>query len=199
VIATSFSQKIKFIGGLTVALAVGLFVWNVTSAKKTDGVLESFGQVTAEQLAATGLIDQDHQPMAAESLTGRVWLVNFFFTSCTGPCPLMTSKMAVVMQKFPQLNALSITSDPETDTPEVMKAYAAKFNADLSRWHFARGEDDKVQNFAVKVLKLPLGEEPDSHSARIALIDGRGRLVGWYDSQDSDGINRLSADIAASL
>ncbi len=196
---TSFFTKTKVAGVLTIALALGFFVWNVTSSKKNDRVLESFGKVTAEQLAATGLVDQDNQPMAAESLKGRVWLVNFFFTSCTGPCPLMTSKMAVVMQKFPNLHALSITSDPETDTPEVMKAYAAQFNADLSRWHFARGDDDKVQNFAVKVLKLPLGEEPDSHSARIALIDGHGSLVGWYDSQDRDGINRLSADIAASL
>jgi protein SCO1/2 len=179
---------------MIVLAALGWLIWNMAKSKPAMEP-QGFDQVTPEQLASTGLMDQDGRPLAAESLRGQVWIVNFFFTSCTGPCPLMTSKIALVMQKFPALHALSITSDPETDTPEVMKSYALKFKADLSRWHFARGEDEKVQNFAVKILKLPLGEEPDSHSARIALIDSKGQLLGWYDSQDSDGIDRLIADV----
>ncbi len=192
------TKYLRILGVSVLTVVAGIGLWQVF-APKPSASLEGFGTVTPGEVAATELVNQDHQVLVADSLKGQVWLVNFFFTSCSGPCPLMTSKMALIMKKFPQLHALSITSDPETDTPEVMKTYASKYDADLGRWHFARGEESRVKHFAVQILKLPLGEEPDSHSARIALIDRRGQLIGWYDSQDQQALTQLAADVASSL
>ena len=150
-----------------------------------------YGEMTGNY-AFTG---QDGQNFQTNSMLGSTWLVNFFFTSCHGPCPLMTSQIAAVMAKYPDLKALSLTTDPETDTVQVLKAYAEKFKANSDRWTMARGEGKTMQQFGQDVLKLPVGEVPDAHSARIVLIDKMGQIRGWYDSQEPGFSSKISADL----
>jgi len=141
--------------------------------------------------------DQNGQPFSTAGMNGRMWLVNFFFTSCNGPCPLMTSKMAALMNEHPNLHALSLTTDPETDTTDVLKAYGEKFKADTKRWTMARSEEKNLERFGQDVLKLPVGETPDAHSTRIVLIDAKGQIRGWYDSQEPDVVSVLSTAISS--
>ncbi len=101
------------------------------------------------------------------------------------------------MAKYPGLKALSLTTDPETDTVQVLKAYAEKFKADASRWTMARGEEKTLQQFGQDVLKLPVGEVPDAHSARIVLIDKMGQIRGWYDSQEPGFLAKLTTDLSS--
>jgi len=152
-----------------------------------------YGEMTGNY-AFTG---QDGQTFQTNSMLGSTWLVNFFFTSCHGPCPLMTSQIATVMAKVPDLKVLSLTTDPETDTVQVLKSYSEKFKADSSRWTMARGEEKTLQQFGQDVLKLPVGEVPDAHSARIVLIDKMGQIRGWYDSQEAGVVAKLSSDLNA--
>lgn len=140
---------------------------------------------------------QDGQTFQTNSMLGSTWLVNFFFTSCQGPCPLMTSQIASVMAKYTDLKALSLTTDPDTDTVQVLKTYADKFKADSSRWTMARGEEKTMQQFGQDVLKLPVGEVPDAHSARIVLIDKMGQIRGWYDSQEAGFLAKLTTDLSS--
>ena len=106
----------------------------------------------------------------------------------------MTSQVASLLTKHSKLHALSLTTDPETDTVPVLKAYADKYKADPTRWAIVRGDEKTLQHFGQDVLKLPVGEVPDAHSARIVLIDSQGQIRGWYDSQDPKIVARISSD-----
>jgi cytochrome oxidase Cu insertion factor (SCO1/SenC/PrrC family) len=167
-------------GALIAAVAVFFLVAKTPRASDTSRE-EVYARTQPGDFAAPGFIDQDGQPFDPGSLPGKRWVINFFFTSCPGPCPMMTQKIAHMLSKDPDLRALSITSDPAVDTPAVMKAYGEKFKADFSRWSFVTGKPDAVREFSAKVLKLPLGEIPDSHSQRVAIINAAGGIVEWKD------------------
>lgn len=147
-----------------------------------------FGELTGNYTFSTSL----GETFATSQMTGKTWLVSFFFTSCHGPCPLLNAQIAAILAKNPDLHALSITVDPETDMPEVLRDYAVQFKADPSRWIFARTEESNMIKFGQDVLKLPVGEEPDAHSPRIVLIDPKGQLRGWYDSQEPGVIELIN-------
>ena len=176
--------------------SAGLFAGISFYITKKDlrGARNTSVPVYGEMTGNYGFTGQDGQNFQTNSMLGSTWLVNFFFTSCHGPCPLMTSQIASVMAKYPGLKALSLTTDPETDTVQVLKAYAEKFKADGSRWTMARGEEKTLQQFGQDVLKLPVGEVPDAHSARIVLIDKMGQIRGWYDSQEPGFVEKLIGD-----
>ncbi len=143
--------------------------------------------------------DQNGRDFQTATMTGQVWLVNFFFTSCQGPCPLLTAQIAGVMAKETSVHALSITTDPETDTQTVLQDYAKKFKADPNRWVFATADRAEMVSFGQSVLKLPVGESPDAHSPRIVLIDKQGKIRGWYDSQDPKVRDNILKDLKTIL
>jgi protein SCO1/2 len=132
-------------------------------------------------------------------MAGKIWLVSFFFTSCDGPCPLLNAQVASILSKHKDLRALSITTDPDTDTTEVLAKYAQNFKADHSQWLFVRTDQDSMIKFGQNALKLPVGEEPDAHSPRIVLIDKNGQIRGWYDSQEPDVVKSISKDLESLL
>lgn len=166
----------------------------IITKKDTVGTRSANVPVYGEMTGNYTFTDQEGQTFQTNSMRGQTWLVNFFFTSCHGPCPLMTSKIATVMTNFPNLRALSLTTDLETDTVEVLKDYSNKFKADPTRWTMARGQEKTLQHFGQDVLKLPVGEVPDAHSARVVLIDKLGQIRGWYDSQEPGFVAKLTAD-----
>ena len=143
--------------------------------------------------------DQNGHDFPTAGMTGHVWLVNFFFTSCEGPCPLLTAQIASILAKETSVRALSISTDPETDTKDVLQAYAKKFKADPARWVFATADQAEMISFGQTVLKLPVGETPDAHSPRIVLVDRQGQIRGWYDSQDPMVRENILKDIKAIL
>lgn len=139
--------------------------------------------------------DQQNEDFSTDEMPGRVWLVSFFFTSCDGPCPLLNAQLASILSKNKSIHGLSITTDPETDTTEVLAKYAQNFKASHDQWIFARTDEDSMIKFGQGVLKLPVGEEPDAHSPRIVLIDKEGHIRGWYDSQEPGVVAAISKDL----
>jgi protein SCO1/2 len=142
-------------------------------------------------------------------MKGKVWVVDFFYSSCPGPCPALTSRLSEVHQEFSgdaRVGFLSVSSDPEKDTPEVLRAYATKFKAD-DRWHFLTGPKGRVYDLANNGFKLSLKEVPDapepiSHSTRLALVDREGWVRGFYEGvgeESSSAGRRLKEDIEALL
>lgn len=148
------------------------------------------------------LTDSDGAAFTQDRLQGKVWVVDFIFTTCTGPCPVMTGRMAALHSRFggnDRVRLVSISVDPATDTPPVLKAYAASIGADTARWHFLTGPDAEVQRLAREGFKLGSGDTPLLHDTRFVLVDARGRVRGYYTGTNPGEVDRLSRDIGALL
>ena len=151
-------------------------------------------------IAPFSLTNQNGVVITLDDLRGQVWLADIIFTRCPGPCARMTRQMAsiqVALPKDSQAKLVSLTTDPEFDTPDVMKRYADKFNADLTRWQFLTGTKLGIAALAGDSLKLTaLEKKPEErtsaddlfiHSTIFVLVDKQARLRGAFET-GGDGI-----------
>ena len=100
------------------------------------------------KIPAFDLVDQNSKQFTLKNLEGNVWLADFIFTTCSGPCPIMTERMGMVQHDLletEKLKFVSFTVNPDYDTPEVLKKYAQRFDADVSSWSFVTGKYDQIQ------------------------------------------------------
>jgi protein SCO1/2 len=149
-------------------------------------------------------VNQDGKEIGKEDLLGEAWLANFVFTNCTTVCSPMTANMAKVQRKLKEAgldnNMVSFSVDPERDTPPVLKEFAAKFEADLSHWHFLTGyQQEEVSALAKAFKTLAENEEGTDqfiHSTKIFLIDKDGTIVKGYDGLDVP-FEEIVADLQA--
>jgi protein SCO1/2 len=139
-------------------------------------------------------------------LRGKIWVADFIYTTCTDTCPLQTGMMARLQEEYaskPDVHLLSVTVDPERDTPQTLSLYAAKHNADAKRWLFLTGQRSRIMSlirdgFHLSVATLPNGAEQSGmipHSPRFVLIDKQARIRGYYDSRELEAFVRLKNDI----
>lgn len=148
------------------------------------------------------LTDSRGEPLSSDDLAGSIYVANFMFTSCQGICPPMTRNMQSIYQEFeenPELRFLSISVDPENDTPEALAEFMAQYGADPARWHFVTGPMPAIQSLSVEGYKVGNLDNPIDHSARFVLVDADGAIRGYYDGLDSGSIEELKADIRALL
>lgn len=145
---------------------------------------------------------QDGKTVSTEDLKGKVWIANFIFTRCAGPCPVMTSHMAELNRqlgtKLKDVELVSITVDPEYDSPSVLKEYGERVGATSERWKFLTGPNDQVQNVIVKGFLQALskdGEGAPVHSTRFVLVDRDGWIRGFQDGNDPEVVQKLLVDI----
>jgi protein SCO1/2 len=149
------------------------------------------------------LVDQEGEPFTNASVSGKVWIANFIFTRCAGPCPTMTAEMASLAQKIddPDVRFVSFSVDPEHDTPSVLKDYASRFGADHARWSFVTGEKSQIFRLAERGMKIsaaPANEDNAIiHSEKFVLVDREGWIRGYYDLRDADAMKKLPDDARA--
>ena len=181
---------------LTVSLFIAYTAWSFfkeTQLKK----LPVLGQVENFQL-----YDEQGREFSLSRLEGNIWIANFFFTTCGDICPVMSRNMAALHRTFEMIDGVtlvSITVNPEMDSSGVLKAYAAKYNADTDKWHFLTGPRTQIQELAVKSFKLGSIEEPIFHSPKFALVDRKGLIRGYYDGVQSGEVSQLFKDVALLL
>ena len=150
---------------------------------------------------AFSLVDQNNATATNDTLRGKIWIADFIFTRCGGPCPLMTQRMAKLQKQItgPDVQFVSFTLDPAHDTPAVLKEYAAKFDGDESRWHLLTGAAEpatfKLANNMLLAAQPARGEEPILHSTKFILIDRQGQIRRFYDSNNPDELNQLAGDV----
>lgn len=152
--------------------------------------------------ALTAVTVDGTSPFDLRTMRGRVWIADFIFTRCTGPCPLLTANMAGLQKRLPKdIGLLSFTVDPDHDSPEVLTLYARKFSADPQRWFFLAGEKAELIRLVRDGFLLPIVEnaaalpgERFTHSTKFVLIDAEGNVRGWYDGADDAALDKLSAD-----
>lgn len=145
------------------------------------------------------LTDQNGQSVTNESLRSQVWISDFIFTRCGGPCPVMSSKMAKLQQAIanPTLRFVSFSVDPERDTPAVLKEYASRYVTDQSRWLLLTGDRAALTDVAsgMKIAdKAAEGDQPIVHSTYFLLTDRNGSVRGVYGSSDEQAMARLVSD-----
>lgn len=144
------------------------------------------------------LIDQNGNQFGLAELTRTATVVDFFFSRCMGPCPMMAIEMGKLQQEFagnPNIRFVSISVDPQNDTPEVMTEYARGIGAMPDRWFFLTGPADSIVALSEKGFKLPALALPVEHSTHFVLVDKKGRIRGYYDSTDDKSMKILAKDI----
>jgi protein SCO1/2 len=174
-------------------VAAGMLLLATGCRGTVEQPLEVFGTVPEFALTAhTG------QPFdSAQQLRGRVWVVDFIFTNCQGPCPRMTSQMRQVqnaLTDFKDLRLISITVDPARDNPEVLAAYATRQKAD-ARWFFLTGPMETLHKLKREVFFLGNVDGQLNHSTRFVLVDQQSRIRAFYDTSDPESIPNLIAAI----
>jgi protein SCO1/2 len=147
------------------------------------------------------LTDQSGADFKSTSLRGHVWVANFMFTNCPGPCPRMSSQMHQVQTVLQQqdVKLVSITVDPDRDTPEVLAKYAAFYGAVPGKWFFLTGTKDVLNYLGQDVFKLNAVDGSLDHSTRFVLVDRKSQIRGFYLTSETDAIARLIADAQALL
>ena len=150
------------------------------------------------QIPSFDLIDQNGESFTLESVKGNVWLADFIFTTCAGPCPIMTERMSTVQHDLIDIDKLkfvSFTVNPDYDTPEVLKKYAKRYDADISTWSFVTGKYEQIQELIANGFKMGDEEEIVFHSTRFALVDHEGNLRGYYSGTEPMDHENLTRDI----
>ncbi len=129
------------------------------------------------------------QVVTKANLKGKLWVANIIFSRCPGPCAQMTHQMAELQKAVPSdwpVQFITLTTDPEYDSPQVLRKYAERFGADTHRWSFLTGNKKEILRLAVKGLMLTAEEKPEAqrelpddlfiHSSISVLVDGQGRV-----------------------
>ncbi|MBL9024172.1 MAG: SCO family protein [Myxococcales bacterium] len=137
------------------------------------------------------MVDQQGNKVTRADLTGKVLVVDFFFTTCPTICPRLTTRMAVLGKELTsdtEVRLVSITVDPENDTPEKLAAYRAKYGAKPDQWVFLTGEPDHVRDTVLKGFKMAVRRVSDAnidHAEKFVLVDKQMHVRGVFDTDDA--------------
>jgi len=154
-------------------------------------------------IAPFRFVDQDSVAITNANFAGKIYVADFFFTSCRTICPIMKAQMLRVYEataEMPDVLILSHTIDPEWDTVALLHDFAQRLGVESQRWHFVTGVKDSIYKIAQTSYYATAMEdrtEPDGfiHSGAFLLIDRKGRIRGKYDGTKDDDVNRLISDI----
>lgn len=177
-------------GGAVIALAIKM-QRNEAARTKAKPVYRT-PIVSSDPLKNYELIERSGKTFDSKSLDGKVHLVNFFFATCPGRCPMQTAAVAQLqtMLRKKELTKedvmlISITVDPDNDTPQALREYADKYKADRDQWVFLTGNEDYLTRVAGEIYQVPYKKL--THVERLVLVDKWGRIRGdyrWYDPTD---------------
>jgi len=179
---------------LALILSVIFTVFSFIHEIKRDK-LPVLGQVEGFQL-----INSEGHTFNSNVLKGQVWIADFIFTTCAGVCPIMSKNMASLHRSYkrePSVSLVSVSVNPEVDSPQVLSEYAKRYDADTGKWHFLTGSREAIRKLAIESFKLGSIEEPIFHSTYFTLVDRNGLIRGYYDGTKTDEINKLFKESAA--
>lgn len=163
------------------------------------------------EVPPTALVDHRGAEFSRADMSGKIWVVGFVFTRCTTTCPMVVQQMRdfqkeikdARLDKYVEFAAVSV--DPKHDRPEVLLDYAKQRDLDLKNWTFLTGSEQAVQDFVVGGFKLAIGEKRAlpggafdiAHSLKLALVDRKGQIRGFYrlEREGEFGLDHLFSAI----
>ena len=218
-IKISKAPFLKYTAPLAAALSIGLFT--ACDSSSTQDTLPIYGEREAVEREVDGktvvdtlyhsipdfaFVDQDSQRVTQETVAGKVYVADFFFTSCPTICPKMKSQMLRVYEAYkdnPNVVILSHSIDPQHDTVAVLKDYANRLNVQTDKWHFLTGDKESIYTIAGQYLAAAQedaeAEGGFSHSGDFYLIDQQRRIRGHYNGTLEEDVDRLIKDIPVLL
>lgn len=165
----------------------------VSGCSRKEAPLPIYGQIPAFELTA-----ETGQPFERASLDGKIWVADFIFTTCNGPCPRLSTLMRNVQQSLnsmPDVRLITFTVDPERDTPAALAAYAARYQAQPDRWRFLTGPRAALDKLTRDDFKLGNVDGSMVHSTRLVLLDRQSRIRGYYGTTEDNPVIQLLRDI----
>lgn len=187
--------------------AIGIIYSSMSSAKK-EPVLPYYGPKGNNgepfYVKSFSLLNQDSVMLNQTAYADKIYVADFFFTTCLGICPLMTEGMIRVHKAYkdnPDFMIISHTVDPEHDRPSVLKQYAENRSIDTKKWNFVTGTKKEIYDLArysylVDASEGDNGPSDFVHTENFALVDREGRIRGYYDGTDTAEVSKLIKDIA---
>ncbi|GGD83178.1 SCO family protein [Planktosalinus lacus] len=177
-------KKYSYVGISFVILIFGIWAVNELSNR-----LSGPDFYEGETVPDFSFTNQHGQTITNKDFEGKVYVLEFFFTTCPSICPIMNQNMKKIQDSFygnPEFGIASITIDPQHDTPEVMKKYAENYGAKHPHWHFLTGDKETIYKLSNEGFKLYTAEEESApggfeHSGLFALIDKDGNIRSRYD------------------
>ncbi|MBI3029056.1 MAG: SCO family protein [Candidatus Rokubacteria bacterium] len=208
---------------LLTAGAAGLVAWSWLRA--SDG-----GQGALERLEVHSdvpdfaFVERSGRRISRADLMGMVWIANFIYTRCTETCPLQSARLAQLQAEFagePDLRLVSVTVDPDHDTPAVLSGYAERYRADPVRWLFLTGDKRAIYQLAREGFRLGVVDPDDHaqeerrlgwltptpalathgskglimHSPRLVLVDRQARIRAYHRPDDKPSLDRLRENL----
>ncbi|NJN42564.1 MAG: SCO family protein [Flammeovirgaceae bacterium] len=161
------------------------------------------GDTIYHTIADFSFVNQDSSIVTEKTFENKIYVSDFFFTSCRSICPIMKTQMLRVYEATDGMNdvlILSHTIDPDYDTVNLLRNFASKLGVSSDRWHFVTGVKDSIYSMAQASYYVPALEdenEPDGfiHSGAFLLVDKERRIRGKYDGTVAEDVDRLIADI----
>jgi protein SCO1/2 len=169
---------------------------------ETDGV-QSVDTIYPK-IPAFSYLNQDSVVITSKSMKGKVWIANFFFTSCPSICPPMISQMKrlniLTKDLASEVQFMSFSIDPETDQPHVLKAYIKNNGIQSKNWQFFTGDEANthrlgVTHFMVHADKDPMAAGGFAHSDGLVLVDREGYVRGIYRGTQTEDVDKLNKDL----
>lgn len=190
-----------------------ILIFGIWSIPKIIAKFQKSDLVEIGPVPSFTLTDQNNKVITDKDYLGKVYVVEFFFTTCPTICPIMNENMLDLQKEFygkPNFGIASITIDPNHDTPEVLYEHAKKIGVKHYNWHFLTGDKEYIHNLALKGFNLYAGENKEvnggfEHSGLFALIDKEGKIrcrrdaqnnpILYYDGLEAAGVKAIKEDI----
>jgi len=173
-----------------------LWLRHVEVQRLASRQIQGYGSVPPFQL-----VNQDGQAFGSSNLAGKIWIADFIYSTCPGPCPMISSRMSEMQKPLEKTDVhfVSFTVDPDKDTPAQLREYASRLKAQPGRWDFLTGPKSEIYSLSQHGFKLAAADRSGSnaeplHSTRMILVDRRGQIRGYYDATTADAITKLLAD-----
>jgi protein SCO1/2 len=181
---------------LVFLFAIGIVVlqfWRNYTSNQPD--LPVYGTVPPFSLTT-----EHHATFTNTNIEGTITIADFIFTTCAGPCPLMSAKMQqfqTTFQNESNVKLISFSVDPKQDTPEVLAEYGTRFGAKNDKWKFLTGDEHQMYDLTRKgfLLSVDADSESIAHSTKFVLIDRHATIRGYYDSEDDSSLMQLIHDV----